>query len=279
MDAQVVSEPGNALARVDGEWAGSCVVNDRGLMYGDGVFRTLRLRSGRPVWIEDQLERLAADARRLGIDPPRDALWQADLAALAERMPDAAVRLSLTRGVSARGYLPAADALPRRIAVASPLPDESAGVDAHGIRMRVCELRLGWQPALAGIKHLNRLENVLARMEWRDPAIHEGVLLDTAGHVVSAVSGNLFILRAGELVTPILDRCGVAGVARARLMRIAPTLGYPVREARFSLEELLAADAVLVSNSLIRLRWVAACGERRWSRPPAFDAWLEEMGV
>lgn len=265
------------MARVDGAWASTLAVEDRGLLYGDGVFRTLRMVAGQACWLDEQLERLAADARRIGIEPPEDALWREDIAALAARMPDAAVRLTLTRGLAVRGYLPAPGMRPCRIAFAFPLPEAPPDVHRQGICLRLCRLRLGAQPALAGIKHLNRLENVIARMEWADTAIHEGILLDHSGRVVSAVSANLFILHAGELLTPRLDYCGVAGAARARFMRIAAASGWRVRETDFGLAELWAAQSVLLTNSLIRLRWAAACDGRSWKRPEAFDAWLEAM--
>jgi 4-amino-4-deoxychorismate lyase len=137
-----------------------------------------------------------------------------------------------------------------------------------GAVLRVCDLRLGLQPRLAGIKHLNRLENVLARAEWSDPAIHEGLLLDQDGWVISGCMSNLFVVRAGELHTPCLARCGVAGVTRARLMRLAAEAGMRVQEVDLDLAALLAADELFLTNSLIGLWPVARLQARTWREHP-----------
>lgn len=241
---------------------------DRGLMYGDGVFRTLRVQAGAPLWWEEQLARLAQDATRLGIPHPAQTAWEADVCTLTRQGPaDCVLKLVLTRGPAGRGYLPPQRPQPTRLAMTAPLPPDLERVAQSGATVRVCALRLAEQPRLAGVKHLNRLENVLARGEWDDPGIHEGLLMDTAGRVVCGVSSNVFVLRGGELSTPRLDRCGVSGVTRARLMRGAARLKLAVREADITLDELLAADEVMLTNSLIKLWRVARLGTRTWDAP------------
>lgn len=260
------------LILVNGSPEGVVSPLERGLAFGDGVFRTLWMEDGQPVWWADQFAKLEADCHRLALPMPARSQWEQDIAWLAVRRPDAVLKLTITRGPGPRGYRPPDLAYPTRIAVATPLPGFSDPVAETGARLRVCDLRLGHQPALAGIKHLNRLENVLARMEWDDDGIDEGILLDGDGFVISGVMSNLFIRRDGVWKTPLLDRCGVAGVTRHRLMQ-----RLDVQEARIALAELMAADTILLSNSLIRLRWVSALGERSWSRPPDFDAVLESL--
>lgn len=260
-----VSEP---LILVNGSPAVAVSPLDRGLAFGDGVFRTLRMEAGRPLWWDDHLRKLEADCRQLRLPSPGRNEWEQDIAWLAARLPDAAVKLIVTRGPGPRGYRLPDTPAPTRLAMASAFPAMPAG----GAHVRVCDLRLGHQPALAGAKHLNRLENVFARMEWDDPAIDEGILLDMDGHVVSGVMSNLFVRFDGEWLTPPVDRCGVAGVTRARLIR-----QITVREARFGLDTLHRADCVLLGNSLIRLNWVACLGERTWDKPADFDQLLESL--
>lgn len=250
---------------VNGAPAAQLPANDRGCLYGDGVFRTLRVLDGRPRWWDEQLARLCQDARRLAIACPADEVWAADAAALLGPGTDGVLKLALTRGAGPRGYRPSADCRPNRIVSLAPLPDH---VRLPTARLRVCDLHLAEQPRLAGIKHLNRLEQVLARMEWDDPAIHEGLLLDAAGRVISAVSANLFILLEGQLLTPRLDRCGVAGVTRARVLRAAARLGLPAREADIRLDEVRAAAELLLTNSLVGVWPVARLEERVWSDHP-----------
>ncbi|MDD5388868.1 MAG: aminodeoxychorismate lyase [Gallionellaceae bacterium] len=240
---------------------------DRGLQYGDGVFRTLRLENGKPRWWEEQLAKLAADAARLAIACPEASLWQSDLANLAGRLSGGVIKLLLTRGSGARGYRPPDAATATRILIHDPTPPVSDTWPAEGLNARICDLRMSVQPHLAGIKHLNRLENVLARAEWNTPEIHEGLLLDAEGHVVSGVMSNLFVWRDGRLLTPSLEQCGVAGVARARLLRRATAAGIAVQETRIGLDEVLAAEEIMLSNSLIGLRRVSRLGERAWPKP------------
>jgi 4-amino-4-deoxychorismate lyase len=123
----------------------------------------------------------------------------------------------------------------------------------------VCALRLGEQPALAGIKHVSRLEQVLARAEWNDAAIGEGLLCDTHGRVISATAANLFAVLGGRLVTPALDHCGVAGVARAEVLA---QRDCEVRD--LTMAELMRADEVFLTNSVRGIVPVAALDDRHW---------------
>lgn len=265
------------LVLVNGSPVGYLSPLDRGLAYGDGVFRTLRLEAGEPIWWNDHHAKLEADCRQLGIASPSRAEWEQDIAWIAVRQPDAVLRLTVTRGAGPRGYRMPEVPIPVRIVTAAPPPLGAEVIAEHGATLRLCELRLGHQPRLAGVKHLNRLENVLARAEWDDPAIHEGVLLDTDGHLVSGVMSNLFLWHDGHLGTPLLDRCGVAGVTRERLLRAAHRLGIAVDEGRFQVQHLLDAEAVLLTNSLIGVWPVARLGGRHWDPSPIAERLREAL--
>lgn len=260
------------LILINGTPEASLSATDRGLAFGDGVFRTLRMEAGRPIWWADHLAKLGQDCRSLGLSAPTRSAWEQDLAWLGVRMPDAVVKLTVTRGAGPRGYRLPDYPIQTRIAMATSLPDFPDPVAEAGALVRVCELRLSHQPRLAGIKHLNRLENVMARMEWDDPDIDEGLMLDAEGFVISGVMSNLFVRHVGRWRTPMLDRCGVAGVTRGRLLE-----RLDAQEARLILADILAAESVLLCNSLFRLRWVSSLGDRRWTRPIDFDDILEHL--
>lgn len=251
---------------------------DRGLLYGDGVFRTLRVSAGKIDWWADHYAKLAADARALGLDcPPEDLLRTECLE--ASQANDCAIRITLTRGSGPRGYSPPADATPTRIVHAAALPGYPAAYSAEGIRVRWCSLKLGHQPRLAGIKHLNRLENILARAEWSDPEIVEGLLLDEAGWVIGGVTSNLLAVRGKTLFTPDLGKCGVTGVARMRIMRAARQNGLAVREAHLRPQDVYKADELCVCNSLIgvwRVKMIEEqnCGSNGWAEK--LRTWLYE---
>ena len=250
---------------VDGLPADTVPANDRGLLYGDGVFRTLRIVAGKPRWWDEQLAKLAEDCGRLGLAAPSSETWGRDLDRLVPPSADGVLKLLVTRGSGVRGYMPPQGKSNRRLMDFQPI--ESSARPEQGLSLRVCSLRLGWQPRLAGIKHLNRLENVLARAEWSDSEIHEGLLLDQADRVISGVMSNLFIWRHGRLLTPRIDRCGVAGVARARLLRLAKAQGMTVQETDMDLSLVFDAEEIMLTNSVMGLRRVARLEAKYWPVP------------
>ena len=156
------------------------------------------------------------------------------------------VRITLTRGSGTRGYAPPQEVECTRLVAAFDVPFMPADWYACGIRVRFGELRLAAQPRLAGIKHLNRMEQVLARAEWSDPDVAEALLFDAADRVISATAANVFIVRGDRLITPALDQCGVAGVARAEILA-----RYPDAEVRgIGREEMMQADEIFLSSSV-----------------------------
>lgn len=242
---------------------------NRGLAYGDGLFETMRAHRGTLPWWEAHWARLARGGTRLGIALPDPAFVLAQAVALlaegSERNGDGdgcVLKLLVVRGGNARGYAPAAGAPPAWQLSRHPLP---AAPPAGGLRLHWCDARLALQPALAGLKHCNRLEQVLARAESEAAGCDEGLVRDTDGHAVSATSANLFVLRDGRWRTPPVDRCGVAGTCRAHLLAV-----LDADEARLSVAEVEAADAVFLCNAVRGILPVASLGSRRW--PPAGDA-------
>lgn len=173
----------------------------------------------------------------------------------------------LTRGSGGRGYRAPDPASPRGMLYTTPWPEFPPDAAARGVAVRTCALRLAEQPVLAGIKHLNRLEQVLARREWDDPGIHEGLLLDTAGRVIEGISANLLLFRDGVMVTPALDRCGVAGVVRGLALEIAPRLGLRVEVRDVAATELPDFSSMALTNSLIGV-WPIATLDGRTLSPP-----------
>lgn len=251
---------------INGAPAVSIPATDRGLAYGDGVFRTLRVRDGKPLHWRRHHQKLAHDCAALHIPVPDQTALLNEVRVVSQTCADAAVKIIVTRGSGERGYAPPQPSAPMRVVLGtlySPLPHADAGLAVH-----LCRLRLGHQPALAGIKHLNRLENVLARSEWHDAAIGEGLLLDQEGLAVGGTMSNLFVVEAGQLLTPLLDRCGVAGVTRDRVMAAASAAGIVCVEQRLPLQRVLDADEAFLVNSLMGLRSVARLGPREWTEVP-----------
>lgn len=245
---------------------------DRGLAYGDGVFRTVRVASGRVAAWSRHARKLDTDCRRLGLHAPDLPLIERELSRLAIEHPHCVARISVTAGVGARGYRRSGSAS-TLLVQATPVPAWPADWLQHGVAVHLCALRLAHQPALAGVKHLNRLEQVLARAEWTDPGVAEGLTLDSGDHAICGTMSNLFIVEAGRLVTPELSRCGVAGVQRERILAWAAAQSIDARVEPVPLARVLAADALLLSNSVIGAWWVRQLGGRSFAAP----AWLAAL--
>ncbi len=226
-----------------GEWVSAC---DRGLLYGDGLFETLRVRHGRSTLWSRHMQRLTGGCERLHMPLPDIALLAREVHDLTRDMHEAVVRITWTRGCGVRGYRPPDPATGTGIITAGTAPSLHTDWSRSGIRVRFCRTRLALQPALAGLKHLNRLEQVLARGEWDDPDVAEGLMCDTRGRVVCATAANLFVRLAGVWHTPALDDCGVAGVARAVVLDRWPG----VRVAPIEMETLMQAEEMFLSSSV-----------------------------
>ncbi len=264
---------------VNGAVSNSLAAIDRGLAYGDGVFRTLAVRDGRPHAWRHHFQKLERDCNALAIPCPKKEKLTEELGLVAEREPRCAVKIVVTRGPGKRGYALPQSVEPTRIVMSFPLPTYRKEFGQSGIKARLCSLRLGFQPALAGIKHLNRLENVLARNEWDDSEIAEGLLLDAEGNVIGGTMSNVFIVENGALATPDLSRCGVAGVTRERVFAHAAEHGIVCRVEHIAFERVLQADEVFVVNSLIGVWQIRNLDRKAWM-PGLLGArvrrWLDE---
>ncbi|WP_233843049.1 aminodeoxychorismate lyase [Dyella sp. 2HG41-7] len=253
---------------IDGQLRESVSALDRGLSYGDGLFETIRFEGKvAPLWAR-HMQRLAIGCERLRMPPPDSALLWQEAQTVVGNLQRCVLRLTLTRGVGQRGYALPDETLPTRIVAAFPMPAISANLYIDGIRLYRCETTLADQPLLAGIKHLNRLEQVLARVEWTDPSFAEGLVCDSRRHVVSATSANLFAMIDGELTTPSVDRCGVAGVARAAILGAFP--GCRVRD--LPIDEALGASELFLSSSVRGILPVQAVGDTVYAPGPVVRA-------
>jgi len=262
---------------VDGRAQGQVDPHDRGLHYGDGLFETLAVVGGRPRFFGWHLERLNEGARRLGIPAPADDVLRAEVAE-ASPAPRCVVKILLTRGSGERGYRAPQNPAPRRVVLGFDWPSFGVETGTAGVRVGWCRLRLGRNPALAGLKHLNRLEQVLARSEWDDGAMDEGLLQDERGHVISGTQSNLFARLDGRWVTPRLDQCGVAGVMRRAFRHWQAGRGEPVEERELAMADVERASALVLTNSLIGAWPVRELAGRRLAVDPdgaAFNAWLD----
>lgn len=249
-------------ALINGKVQAGLAIDDRGLQYGDGVFETISVAEAGPLCLAEHFARLREGCERLSIPPPALPVLRAEVALVSSvsssspgstpsSSPGAVVKIILTRGEGGRGYAPPAKASPNRIVALYPWPAYPPEHASAGVRLRFCQRRYGINPALAGIKHLNRLEQILARAEWQDQAIAEGLVMDLHDNVIEGTMSNFFMVKDNTLLTSDLHACGVRGVIRQKIIGLASGLGLAVHEQAISQALLLQADEIFLCNSLI----------------------------
>jgi 4-amino-4-deoxychorismate lyase len=259
-----------ASVLVNGESAVTIPIMDRGLAYGQGVFETVRIANGKPLLWDAHLARLKLGCQRLLI--PFDATAQAELVAdvtvLSKDCPAAVVKVTITAGAGGRGYRMPDTLQPNRIVARSSLPAYPQAHTVEGIKVRTCDYRLPVNAALAGIKHLNRLDQVLARAEWSDIQTVEGIMLDQTGTVIEGTMTNILGCLDGTLLTPSLAQAGVAGVMRSYLVEQARLENIEVAEVEISADAFKRCDEIFVCNSVAGIWPVVAWDERRYPIGP-----------
>jgi 4-amino-4-deoxychorismate lyase len=238
-------------ALINGHAGGAINSADRGLSYGDGLFETISCRDGAPRWLALHLERLQHGCERLRIAFRDLDLLRAEIGGLAAGQQRCIVKVIVTRGTATRrGYAPAGDERPTRIVsrhdwLAAPVRS------AAGFELGISSVTLGTNPLLAGLKHLNRLEQVLAQMQRDAAAVDEVLMLSSGGQVIGGSMSNVFLADEDGLFTPELGSCGVAGVMRRLVLEAAAALGRPVSVRPVALHEVAGAREVFITN----VRW------------------------
>lgn len=256
---------------VNGEASVDVPAADRGFAYGDGLFETMALRHGAVVLLDRHLERLQQGCQVLGIALDKRVL-RAELQQFLAGRQQGVVKVIVTRGVGGRGYLPPEGNEPTRVLTWHDEAGYPSVWRELGIDAAVCERRLGISPMLAGLKHLNRLEQVLLRRELADSGCAEALVLDIQGRVVEGVFSNAFLWDGHRLATPMLSEAGVAGVMRAEIMSLARRLGMDVVESVLHVGDFSNSEAMFFCNSVYGIWPVARLsGVPKTARHGALD--------
>jgi len=235
---------------INGQQLDSISVLDRGFNFGDGVFETMAMRQGRITLWQDHWQRLTLGCEKLSIHIPDKDLIEDEINLLTKNNKKCVIKLIVTRGVGDRGYLYSNNQTPSRVLIQSDFPSYPPDNISNGVHARYCDTAISENKNLAGIKHLNRLEQILARNEWHDNKYQEGFMLNHNGHIIEGTMSNVFIVKDGSISTPDLSLCGVAGVMRKNIISIAQENGITICEKTVDKIELENADEVFISNSL-----------------------------
>jgi len=266
---------------VNGQPADSLPLTDRGLQYGDGLFETMRWQNGAVQFWDDHYARLQKGCQQLGIPCPDKELLDSELRKLIDNARALAeprvIKFILTRGSGGRGYKNPDDVKPTRIFSLHPFPDYPEKNYSQGVRLRLCETRLAKNPALAGIKHLNRLEQVLARNEWQTDEFAEGLMLDQDEHVIEATMSNVFWLKGEKIFTPSVEQCGIAGIMRGKILQIAEDLNFDTEVGEYNLDDLLTSGGVFLSNSILGIWPVSNFMDKHWTPHPVIQSLTKKL--
>lgn len=265
------------MVLINGEESDHITINDRGFQYGDGLFETIAVIKGRPIFLEQHLQRLTEGCSKLNIPKPDLNLLADEVYFVCKQAKQAVIKIIITRGTGGRGYRQPEVIQPTRVISLYPFPDYSNAYAELGIAMRFCAMRLGLNPTLVGIKHLNRLEQVMARAEWDDPDIQEGIMLDINNHVIEGTMTNLFYVQGSTVFTASLHTAGVAGVTRAIIKNLIAEHGISLIEHDYGKEALLSADEIFVCNSIIGIWPVKQIGHAQFTvgkLTKQIQAWL-----
>ena len=236
---------------------------DRGLAFGDGVFRTMKIQNGVPKYWKYHYEILSHDAKSIQIDIPSSRILLNDVKKLFSEPGDFVGKFIITRGVSARGYQFKKNIKCTRILLKNkftPIQKETA---MEGVCLQVCKQRLSKNSMLSGIKHLNRLENVLAKTELEKENF-DGILLDSDGHVNECISSTIIMRVGGTLYFPSQHGAGVSGVTKKIIIDNIKYLGFKIKIKEILLEELKKSDEVVITNSIIGAIPIRKINNKKW---------------
>jgi len=258
----------------DGRPCDTLPAGDRAVQYGDGVFETIAIRNGLPRLWAYHVERLQTGAARLGLAAPSESTLRAALeSALQQAHADTTrcvAKLIMTAGRGPRGYHRTGDTPATLLTGVSAARPVGKACYHDGIVLRLCNTRLARQPQLAGMKTLNRLEQVLARNEWHDDAVFEGLTLDTDGRLICGTMSNVFLIAGQQLITPAITHCGVAGVMRRHVLTLLDEAGIGCEVRDVEAGELWSADGVFISNSQVGILPAMRCGRHAWQPQAVF---------
>lgn len=236
---------------INGVKQSTLAASDRGMQFGDGCFTTAAVLQGKILLLESHMHRLKAGCERLWIgDVDWDQL-EAEMKQAAHEQTQAVLKVIISAGSGGRGYSRLGCCEPTRIVSLAPWPQHYAGLQQQGASLRLSPVRLARNPQFAGIKHLNRLEQVMIRAHLDQTDADEALVLDTEGWVVECCAANLFWRQGRQIFTPDVSAAGVDGIMRRSLMAQLAAAGHACQVIKSEPAQLLDADEVVICNALM----------------------------
>jgi len=243
---------------INGKSVDELTAHDRGLHYGDGLFETITVENKQLLCWDEHLKRLERGCVKLNIAVPDKNILKNEVSALIKTKSRGVIKIIISRGGGGRGYKISENIEPTRIISLYPWSSQYDKNSSSGVKTRICNYRYAKNPFLAGIKHLNRLEQILARSEWNDDSIAEGIVMDSENYIIEGTMSNIFCIIGKTLYTPDLSACGIEGIVREKIIELASNLKFKddltslnVEIKKIPLEFLMNAEEIFMCNSII----------------------------
>ena len=254
---------------------------DRAFQYGDGIFRTFVVDNKKALHWKYHYKKIVEDCLALKINPPKEKDLLSDINSLFRSNKKSVGKFIISRGIGERGYKFDEDIMHNRFLIKTKMPSYPKEYFKIGVNLYVCKQKLN-PSILSGVKHLNRLENIMARQEWKGDHYADGILLDQHGHVIECISSNIF-MRVGKIIyTPKINYFGIKGVTRELIIKISKQLGFKIKETTFNLNSLLECDEVFITNSLFGVLQVKKIKNKSWQHQELtslFNQSLEHLNI
>tara|TARA_B100000953_G_scaffold6913_1_gene6230 strand:+ start:1189 stop:2037 length:849 start_codon:yes stop_codon:yes gene_type:complete len=251
---------------INGKFVDELAAHDRGLHYGDGLFETITVENMQLLCWDEHLKRLERGCIKLNIAVPDKNLLKNEVSALINTESQGVIKIIISRGQGGRGYKILENIAPTRIISLYPWSYQYDQNSSSGVKTRICKYRYAKNPFLAGIKHLNRLEQILARSEWNDNSIAEGIVMDSENYIIEGTMSNIFCIIGKTLYTPDLSECGIEGIVRGKIIELASNLKFNVEIKKISLGFLMNAEEIFMCNSIIGVWPVNIIDETKFSK-------------
>lgn len=251
---------------INGKFVDELAAHDRGLHYGDGLFETITVENMQLLCWDEHLKRLERGCIKLNIAVPDKNLLKNEVSALINTESQGVIKIIISRGQGGRGYKILENIAPTRIISLYPWSYQYDQNSSSGVKTRICKYRYAKNPFLAGIKHLNRLEQILARSEWNDNSIAEGIVMDSENYIIEGTMSNIFCIIGKTLYTPDLSECGIEGIVRGKIIELASNLKFNVEIKKMPLGFLMNAEEIFMCNSIIGVWPVNIIDETKFSK-------------
>ena len=237
-------------------------ISDRAVHYGDGLFETIAIQNRKILCIDEHLNRLEKGCEKIKIPPPDKKNIKNEISSLINSDDRAIAKIIISRGQGGRGYKIPDNIKPTRIISLFPWPDYPDQFSTSGIKTKICDYRYSNNKSLAGIKHLNRIEQILARSEWNDKEIAEGIVMNSENYIIEGTMSNIFCIVGNTLYTPDLSLCGIEGIVREKIIKSSEKFGFEVLIKKITLDFLLNAEEIFLCNSIIGIWPVKSIDEK-----------------